>query len=100
MLILTSLLVFCPNHLVQQWESEIKKHTNPPMCVISLTTKRDLDITSYSGIQHVVLFDFIFYAPQDIVEADIILVSYSLMKNPNYLGLGRVCMNIVIGNTK
>eukprot|EP00026_Physarum_polycephalum_P001180 Phypoly_transcript_01181.p1 GENE.Phypoly_transcript_01181~~Phypoly_transcript_01181.p1 ORF type:complete len:926 (+),score=269.55 Phypoly_transcript_01181:822-3599(+) len=66
-------VVLCPNHLVQQWQTEIQKHTSPPLTIVTLTTKNELAVTTYN----------------DIVEADIVIVSVSLLKNPNYFFVGR-----------
>ena len=43
-------LVFCPDHLVYQWETEIVTHTSPPLTVVTLTTKQELCETTYNGI--------------------------------------------------
>eukprot|EP00026_Physarum_polycephalum_P002152 Phypoly_transcript_02157.p1 GENE.Phypoly_transcript_02157~~Phypoly_transcript_02157.p1 ORF type:complete len:976 (+),score=126.80 Phypoly_transcript_02157:57-2930(+) len=65
-------LVVCPNHLVQQWVEEIQNRTQ--LRVVQLTTKAELVSTSY----------------EDVIASDIVLASYSLLKNKNYFNIGRV----------
>eukprot|EP01127_Copromyxa_protea_P013505 TRINITY_DN3653_c0_g1_i2.p1 TRINITY_DN3653_c0_g1~~TRINITY_DN3653_c0_g1_i2.p1 ORF type:complete len:985 (-),score=174.06 TRINITY_DN3653_c0_g1_i2:13-2811(-) len=62
-------LVVCPNHLLAQWEDEISKKTEPPLKVVSFGTK----------VQH---FKVTY---QDIIDADVVLISFQFLSNPNYI---------------
>lgn len=55
-MLLIIVIVICPNHLVQQWQTEIATRTSPPLCVVILTTKNDLTSTTYNGIKITILF--------------------------------------------
>ena len=61
-----STLILCPNHLLKQWESEIKKHY-PELKVATLFTK-----TQHNKITY-----------KDVINYDIILTSYQFMVNWN-----------------
>lgn len=61
--------VFCPNHLVQQWQNEIEKHTEPKLSVVAITT-----INSVKK-----------YTPQDVLNADVVIATFNLLQNKNYL---------------
>ena len=59
-----STLILCPNHLLKQWESEIKKHY-PELKVATLFTKINHNKLTY----------------KDVINYDIILTSYQFMVN-------------------
>ena len=61
-----STLILCPNHLLKQWESEIKKHY-PELKVATLFTKTQHKKLTYN----------------DVINYDIILTSYQFMVNWN-----------------
>eukprot|EP01113_Clastostelium_recurvatum_P043328 TRINITY_DN7141_c0_g2_i1.p1 TRINITY_DN7141_c0_g2~~TRINITY_DN7141_c0_g2_i1.p1 ORF type:complete len:692 (+),score=51.28 TRINITY_DN7141_c0_g2_i1:221-2077(+) len=65
-------LIFCPNHLVQQWSIEIAKSTKPPLKVGIITTK----------LQHA-QFSYADFA----AKLDVILISFQFFVNPNYFML-------------
>lgn len=62
-------LVCCPNHLVQQWQTEIEKHTASKLRILNITT-----------VNHVKK-----YTPHDVMNADVVIASYNLLQNKNYL---------------
>lgn len=62
-------LICAPNHLCKQWADEIAKHTKPQLKVLLITTKP----------QHV-KYDY-----RDFIKADVVIVSFQLLKNKNYL---------------
>eukprot|EP01127_Copromyxa_protea_P010164 TRINITY_DN2452_c0_g1_i2.p1 TRINITY_DN2452_c0_g1~~TRINITY_DN2452_c0_g1_i2.p1 ORF type:complete len:1088 (-),score=197.51 TRINITY_DN2452_c0_g1_i2:351-3344(-) len=65
-------LVITPNHLTKQWAEEIKKHTEPVLNVIVITT-----MGSHKK-----------YTYQDIRDADIVVVSRNFLVNKAYMTLG------------
>jgi SNF2 family DNA or RNA helicase len=65
-------LVTCPNHIAQQWIDEIAKYSEKKMKTILLSTANDLRGTSY----------------QQVVDADVVVVTYQLLKNKNYFDAG------------
>eukprot|EP01103_Thecamoeba_quadrilineata_P004929 TRINITY_DN1479_c0_g1_i2.p1 TRINITY_DN1479_c0_g1~~TRINITY_DN1479_c0_g1_i2.p1 ORF type:complete len:1029 (-),score=183.17 TRINITY_DN1479_c0_g1_i2:146-3232(-) len=64
-------LVLCPSHLSEQWVNEVSKNT-PALKVCRATTITHLKHNSYSSF----------------VNADVVVVSYQLLKNQNYLNIG------------
>eukprot|EP00029_Vermamoeba_vermiformis_P006184 TRINITY_DN2356_c0_g1_i1.p1 TRINITY_DN2356_c0_g1~~TRINITY_DN2356_c0_g1_i1.p1 ORF type:complete len:823 (+),score=195.71 TRINITY_DN2356_c0_g1_i1:366-2471(+) len=62
-------LVLCPNHLVDQWVKEVESHSEPKLTVIQMTTIAQVKKITY----------------QQIIDADVVVVTYNLLKNKNYL---------------
>jgi SNF2 family DNA or RNA helicase len=62
-------LVMCPNQLVHQWNAEIEKYSEKKLTVIQLTTIVQVKKYSY----------------QEIMDADVVLVTHNLLRNNNYL---------------
>jgi len=60
-------LLFCPSHLAKQWESEVSK-CNPLLKVILCLVKKDHEHLKYS----------------DIIEADIVIISFQFLLNDKY----------------
>jgi len=58
-------IVFCPNHLCNQWIKEIKKMVNKDLKIIPLFTKVHYDKYTY----------------QDLLDADFVIVSFNFMIN-------------------
>eukprot|EP01103_Thecamoeba_quadrilineata_P004931 TRINITY_DN1479_c0_g2_i3.p1 TRINITY_DN1479_c0_g2~~TRINITY_DN1479_c0_g2_i3.p1 ORF type:complete len:989 (-),score=204.70 TRINITY_DN1479_c0_g2_i3:614-3580(-) len=65
-------LVLCPSHLSEQWANEISKNSSPPLKVCRATTISQLKHNTYSTF----------------LTADVVVASYQLLKNPNYLSVG------------
>eukprot|EP00026_Physarum_polycephalum_P003972 Phypoly_transcript_03989.p1 GENE.Phypoly_transcript_03989~~Phypoly_transcript_03989.p1 ORF type:complete len:728 (+),score=155.12 Phypoly_transcript_03989:158-2185(+) len=61
-------LVLCPPHLTKQWHEEIEKYTKPKMSVVSLANVNDVRA-------HTCL---------DIINADVVIVPFTLLENDNY----------------
>eukprot|EP00029_Vermamoeba_vermiformis_P013986 TRINITY_DN896_c0_g2_i1.p1 TRINITY_DN896_c0_g2~~TRINITY_DN896_c0_g2_i1.p1 ORF type:complete len:954 (-),score=215.31 TRINITY_DN896_c0_g2_i1:65-2926(-) len=62
-------LIICPNHLLAQWASEIEKHTEPKLNVLQIPTMAQLKKFTY----------------QQVLDADVVLVTSNMMKNKNYI---------------
>eukprot|EP01105_Mastigella_eilhardi_P018303 TRINITY_DN4226_c0_g1_i10.p1 TRINITY_DN4226_c0_g1~~TRINITY_DN4226_c0_g1_i10.p1 ORF type:complete len:625 (+),score=96.04 TRINITY_DN4226_c0_g1_i10:393-2267(+) len=62
-------LVLCPNHLAKQWVLEAEKHISPKLKVFVITTILQARKVTY----------------KDLMTADLVVVSFQLLKNPNYL---------------
>ena len=54
---------------MQQWQNEIEKHTEPKLSVVAITT-----INSVKK-----------YTPQDVLNADVVIATFNLLQNKNYL---------------
>jgi len=65
-------IIYCPRRLVGQWKSEIGKYLSP----IALSK---FDIIELSTMAHIKK-----YTLQDIYNADVVLVSISLLENKKY----------------
>eukprot|EP00026_Physarum_polycephalum_P001595 Phypoly_transcript_01597.p1 GENE.Phypoly_transcript_01597~~Phypoly_transcript_01597.p1 ORF type:complete len:1093 (+),score=215.01 Phypoly_transcript_01597:397-3279(+) len=65
-------LVLCPSHTIASWQEEIAKFVDKEFHVITLEKAAKLSATSY----------------REICQADLVLVSYELLKNPNYFRIG------------
>jgi len=63
-------LVLCPNQLCRQWERELKKMINKDYSqnIITILTKREFERYTY----------------QDILDADIVIVSFQFFGNSNF----------------
>eukprot|EP01113_Clastostelium_recurvatum_P010115 TRINITY_DN14965_c0_g1_i2.p1 TRINITY_DN14965_c0_g1~~TRINITY_DN14965_c0_g1_i2.p1 ORF type:complete len:275 (+),score=51.06 TRINITY_DN14965_c0_g1_i2:38-826(+) len=59
-------LVICPNHLVAQWQDEIKTATSPPLRVAIITTASQHREVTYRDL---------------MVELDVVVVSFQYLKN-------------------
>lgn len=66
----TATLVFCPNRLVGQWKDEINKF------MLDLHDLRVIVITSITNYRKL--------TPEEVCNADIIIVSYRFLNNHNY----------------
>lgn len=66
--------VLAPNHLCKQWTDEAKKNIKPSLDVVVLTT-----ITQCQKITY-----------RQIMKADLVVVSFQLLKNKHYLQQGCV----------
>eukprot|EP00029_Vermamoeba_vermiformis_P008169 TRINITY_DN3745_c0_g1_i1.p1 TRINITY_DN3745_c0_g1~~TRINITY_DN3745_c0_g1_i1.p1 ORF type:complete len:745 (+),score=238.36 TRINITY_DN3745_c0_g1_i1:326-2236(+) len=62
-------LIICPNHLTSQWITELNKSTK--LNTVLLTTMKEVKEVSYS----------------DILNADVVVASMHLLKNPTYFAL-------------
>jgi hypothetical protein len=62
-------LIICPNHLTAQWITEVNKSTK--LKTVLLTTMKEVKEISYN----------------DILEADVVVASMHLLKNPTYFAL-------------
>lgn len=65
-------LILAPNHLVKQWTDEIRKNIKPSLDVLVLTTIVQCQKVTY----------------RDVMKADVVIVSFQLLKNKIYLQLG------------
>jgi SNF2 family DNA or RNA helicase len=62
-------LIICPNHLIAQWASEIEKHTEPKLTVLQIPTMTQFKKFTY----------------QQVLDADIVLVTSNMLKGKNYI---------------
>ncbi len=79
--------MLCPNHLVDQWVKEIEKHSEPKLSVIPITTIAQVKKITYQQIINAgkITVELKLHLMTLICSLDVVVVTYNLLKNKNYL---------------